>query len=265
MECIKGQLIIGDQSFPRRNPDSLGAVLDTKERKYYGQNIMGRILMEICEMGQLPHSPFKIFVEEPNGNSMQDSDYDGIIQACKYIGVDVADFNLRNDMFICPQRSIIHGIGHLYRTMIGCALLAERLQKPRIGLLAFCGAYIHDLARERDGEEREHGHNAVKYKFHEFEALWQKYNLSRPEREWICEAVEQHSVREWMRRGDTGYDVMAILKDADALDRCRIGDLDPQMLRYQVSEELITVIERCWYKTQDVNTDIEFDAFCKLL
>ena len=92
-----------------------------------------------------------------------------------------------------------------------------------------------------------------------------KYNLSRPEREWICEAVEQHSVREWMRREDTGYDVMAILKDADALDRCRIGDLDPQMLRYQVSEELITAIERCWYKTQDVNADIEFDAFCKLL
>jgi hypothetical protein len=149
--------------------------------------------------------------------------------------------------------------------MIGCALLAERLQKPRIGLLAFCGAYIHDLARKSDGREAEHGLNAVKYKFPRFEALWRKYNLSRREREWICEAVKQHSTREWMQSDDAGYDVMAILKDADALDRCRIGDLDPSMLRYQASNELISVIERYWNKNPYQNTDIEFDAFCRLL
>ena len=203
--------------------------------------------------------------EESNSNSKPNSDYRRIVQACRYIGVDVADFNLRNDMFTRPQHRPIHGIGHLYRTMIGCALLAERLQKPRIGLLAFCGAYIHDLARKSDGGEREHGLNAVKYKFSKFEALWQKYNLSRQEREWICEAVKQHSTREWMQQGDAGYDVMAILKDADALDRCRIGDLNPRMLRYQASKELINVIERYWNKARYINIDIEFDAFCKLL
>lgn len=265
LDRSKGQFIIEDQSSRRRYPDVWGAVLDTTKGVYYGKNIMGRILMEVREMGQLPYSPFDIFVEEPNMNSMPNSDYNRIIQACKYIGVDVADFNLRNDMFTRPQHRPIHGIGHLYRTMIGCALLAERLQKPRIGLLAFCGAYIHDLARKSDGGEREHGLNAVKYKFPKFEALWQKYNLSRQEREWICEAVKQHSTREWMRQGDDGYDVMAILKDADALDRCRIGDLNPQMLRYRASKNLIKVIECYWNKARYINDDIEFDTFCQLL
>lgn len=265
LERSKGQFIIEDQSSRRRIPDSWGAVLDTTTREYYGKNIMGRILMEIREMGELPHLPFNTFVEETNSHSTPSSDYDRIIQACKYIGVDLADFNLRNDMFTRPQHRPIHGIGHLYRTMIGCALLAERLQKPRIGLLAFCGAYIHDLARKSDGREAEHGLNAVKYKFPRFEALWRKYNLSGQEREWICEAVKQHSTREWMRSDDVGYDVMAILKDADALDRCRIGDLDPSMLRYQASNELISVIERYWDKNPYQNTDIEFDAFCRLL
>jgi hypothetical protein len=265
LERSKGQFIIEDQSSRRRIPDSWGAVLDTTTREYYGKNIMGRILMEIRERGELPHLPFNTFVEETNSHSTPCSDYDRIIQACKYIGVDLADFNLRNDMFTRTQHRPIHGIGHLYRTMIGCALLAERLQKPRIGLLAFCGAYIHDLARKSDGGEREHGLNAVKYMFPKFEVLWQKYNLSRQEREWICEAVKQHSTREWMQQGDAGYDVMAILKDADALDRCRIGDLNPHMLRYQASKELINVIERYLNKARYINVDIEFDAFCKLL
>lgn len=265
LERTKGKFIIEDQSSRRRIPDSWGAVLDTTTREYYGKNIMGRILMEIREMGELPHLPFNTFVEETNSHSTPCSDYDRIIQACKYIGVDLADFNLRNDMFTRPQHRPIHGIGHLYRTMIGCALLAERLQKPRIGLLAFCGAYIHDLARKSDGREAEHGLNAVKYKFPRFEALWRKYNLSGQERMWICEAVKQHSTREWMRSDDAGYDVMAILKDADALDRCRIGDLDPSMLRYQASNELISVIEKYWDKNPYQNTDIEFDAFCRLL
>ncbi len=35
-----------------------------------------------------------------------------------------------------------------------------------------------------------------------------------------------------------------ILKDADALDRCRIGDLDPSRLRFTVATRLVTAAER---------------------
>lgn len=181
--------------------------------------------------------------------------------ACAYIGVDVADFNLRNEMFTRPKHEPIHGIGHIYRTMIGCAMLGVMLQKPREALLAFCGAYIHDLARRDDGVEYMHGSDATRYKFPLLAALWDKYSLSEKEREWVCHAVSQHSTKEWMTVGDDGYDVMAILKDADALDRCRIGDLNPAMLRYAESRELINLIEYYCINTIELNEDIEFKEF----
>ena len=40
--------------------------------------------------------------------------------------------------------------------------------------------------------------------------------------------------------------VMAILKDADALDRCRLRDLDTHLLRYLESRHLIKTIEKIY-------------------
>lgn len=184
-------------------------------------------------------------------------------EALCYIGVNPADFPLTNTMFTRPVHAPIHGIGHIYRTMIGCALLGAILQKPREGLLAFCGAYIHDLARETDGEEPEHGANAVLKYFDKFNNLWDKYQLTHAEREQVKQAVTQHSGCEWMQPKDPGYHVMAILKDADALDRCRIGDLEPKWLRYQESIRLIKIIELIYGKTASVNEDMEFGDFVK--
>ena len=185
-------------------------------------------------------------------------------EALDYIGVDTEDFNLKNSMFTRPKHSAIHGIGHIYRVMIGCALLGRLEQKPREALLAFCGAYIHDLARENDSIDFEHGANAVLKHFERFNHIWDKYRLTPQEREQVKEAVIQHSTREYFKPGDSGYDVMAMLKDADALDRCRIGDLAPDMLRYAASRELIKVIEYICFKTLRVNDDIDLDEFLKM-
>lgn len=144
-----------------------------------------------------------------------------IQEALRYIGADSSDFVLYNPMFSRRVHAPIHGIGHIYRTMIACALLGKALEKPREGLLAFCGAYIHDLARRTDGAEPEHGPNAAKYFFGRFQRLWDKYGLTPEECEQVRQAVSQHSTRELLRPSDAGYAVMAILKDADALDRCR--------------------------------------------
>lgn len=184
-------------------------------------------------------------------------------EALCYRGVNPADFPLTNTMFTRPVHAPIHGICHIYRTMIGCALLGAILQKPREGLLAFCGAYIHDLARETDGKEPEHGANAVLNYFDKFSNLWDKYQLSHAEREQVKQAVTQHSGCEWMRPKDPGYHVMAILKDADALDRCRIGDLVPEWLRYAESKRLIKIIELIYVKTSSVNEDMEFASFVR--
>lgn len=181
--------------------------------------------------------------------------------ALDYIGVDISDFALKNSMFTRPVHYSIHGIGHIYRTMIGCAMIAHLLQKPREGLLAFCGAYIHDLARETDWEEPEHGAMAVVKHFEKFNHLWDKYGLTEEERIFVQKAVAQHSIKEQMTPQDKGYDVMAILKDADALDRCRIGDLNPKWLRYEESRALIERIDDIYEESRWINNDIAFEDF----
>ena len=187
-----------------------------------------------------------------------------IFEAFRYIGVNHADFPLSNSMFTRPVHEPLHGIGHIYRTMIACALLAQRLRMPRAGLIAFCGAYIHDLGRTNDFIDNEHGMNAVNWHFDKYSELWEKYALTDEERVYIKQAVIQHSQKEWTRPGDDGYDVMAILKDADALDRCRIGDLNPAYLRYSESRSLIEIIEDIYWRTSEVNEDITIQEFIEL-
>lgn len=189
-----------------------------------------------------------------------------IQEALRYIGADSLDFVLYNLMFSRRVHAPIHGIGHIYRTMIACALLGKALEKPREGLLAFCGAYIHDLARRTDGVEPEHGPNAAKYFSGRFQRLWDKYGLTPEKCEQVRQAVSQHSTRELLRPSDAGYAVMAILKDADALDRCRLhhGGLNPDWLRYQESRRLIGFMEQICAKTRTVNRGLPFADFVSM-
>lgn len=214
--------------------DIFGLVLD----KYYG--------------GQRCQYTLEMLDEKPD-----------IQEAIRYIGADSSDFVLYNPMFARRVHAPIHGIGHIYRTMIACALLGKALEKPREGLLAFCGAYIHDLARRTDGAEPEHGPNAAKYFFGRFQRLWDKYGLTPEECEQVRQAVSQHSTRELLRPSDAGYAVMAILKDADALDRCRLhhGGLNPDWLRYRESRRLIGFMEQICAKTRTVNRGLPFADF----
>ena len=50
--------IVEDESNRKNRPDSWGAVLDTATNEYYGKNIMGRLLMELREAGELKYEKF---------------------------------------------------------------------------------------------------------------------------------------------------------------------------------------------------------------
>ena len=50
--------IVEDESNRKKRPDSWGAVLDTGTNEYYGKNIMGRLLMELREKGELEYTEF---------------------------------------------------------------------------------------------------------------------------------------------------------------------------------------------------------------
>ena len=161
-------------------------------------------------------------------NYKQKSVRETVVDALSYLGIhEIPDFDLKPEYFDVPDRGI-HDARHLYRVMIAAALIAHRLNEPRAGLLAFCGAFIHDLARCHDGEDTQHGPRAAKDKWEMFNALWDKYGLSDEEQSNVRAAVSRHS-----GGGNSGYRdnklVNQILHDADALDRCRFhqhGRLD---------------------------------------
>ena len=58
LERSKGKYIVEDESNRKKKPDSWGAVLDTATNEYYGKNIMGRLLIELREKGQLEYGKF---------------------------------------------------------------------------------------------------------------------------------------------------------------------------------------------------------------
>ena len=143
-----------------------------------------------------------------------------VVNALDYIGVDIDDFNLKEEYFNAPQ-SDKHGYKHIYRVMIATALIAYRTQtSPRDGLLAFCAAFIHDLARRSDSEGSSHAINAARTKFAEHTALWDKYALTSDERSIVQAAVWEHACSH-PHTYITRRIVTMLLKDADSLDRCR--------------------------------------------
>ena len=143
-----------------------------------------------------------------------------VVDALQFIGIqELSDFDLKPAYFDIPSCGI-HDSRHIYRVMIASALIARKLNEPRLGLLAFCGAFIHDLARIHDGEDPHHGPNAAKRKWDLFTPLWQQYGLTVDESSHVRAAVSRHS-----GGGNSGFTdnrlVNQMLHDADALDRCR--------------------------------------------
>ena len=61
LERSKGMNIVEDESNRRKKTDSWGAVLDATTNEYYGKNIMGRLLMELRENGELEYNEFELW------------------------------------------------------------------------------------------------------------------------------------------------------------------------------------------------------------
>ena len=191
-----------------------------------------------------------------------------ILEALVYIGiVDVNDFSLKDEYFSSADfaHHRKHGKAHIYRVMIAAALIAKELGEPRLGKLAFCAAFLHDQARKDNDGDYGHGWRAAKNCFHKFDYLWDKYELSPIEREYVRAACADHSAND----GHTfrkNTEVRHILKDADALDRCRFfrhGRLNPDELKYQkVSRGLIKVTEQiCEPTNHTFSHEISFLEF----
>lgn len=176
--------------------------------------------------------------------------YKNVTDALEFIGADAGDFSITTHMYTKRSDNPMHRFSHLYRVMIGCALIARKIKEPRLGLLALIGAFIHDLARTNDGSDYEHGRKAAEQKLPRLTRILSKYNITDEEYDIIAKATTYHdkSKREIYRDLTGSYRTAAfILKDADALDRCRFNRGDARLninaLHFNESRDCIALID----------------------
>ncbi len=148
----------------------------------------------------------------------------------------------------------IHGVGHTRRVLVHACEIAGEL-----GLCAWecealeLAACWHDIGRTHDGADHYHGaKSAVKVV-----GLGLQAGIEPAVLEVALFAVTHHCGDEahaeqgthWTINPAATRRVFRVLKDADGLDRVRLGDLDPAMLRHDISRERI---DRAWELLHEV-------------
>ncbi len=169
--------------------------------------------------------------------------------------------NLKESYF--DSISQLHGIKHTYRVMCHVFFLSEKHDLGKYLTTALCAAFIHDMARKHDGYCTQHGEWALQYKLPVFESFFRKYGLAEEEILTVGEAVENHSLMEELPKKHSSYIVTALLKDADALDRIRLGDknLNEKFLRLPESYNMIPFAKKFYF----YSNKIKFSSFTQVL
>ncbi|MBK6345179.1 MAG: hypothetical protein IPN08_04950 [Bacteroidales bacterium] len=174
-----------------------------------------------------------------------------------------ADFNLNESQFDHPSN--LHGIMHTYRVMthvLRLGLLTGYISEAR---LAFFAAYIHDMSRKHDGYCTSHGTEAANHKLPLYKDLFIRNGATEPDLIIIGKACTMHSLGKELPPDDFQRIPVAILKDADALDRIRLGadDLDPSFLRFGESHNCIVFGQQLYFQSINLKSD-KFENMLRL-
>jgi len=163
-----------------------------------------------------------------------------------------SDFDIKPGYF--RHESSLHGALHTYRVMCHVLLLGDRMKLVHPARLAFCAAFVHDMARRHDGFCIMHGPRAAKHKVPEFMPLFNKYGFTNEDINSIKTAVSNHSQYFELRKDHPHYLVTSLLKDADALDRIRLGEgcLNTKYLRHEVTLGLKDFSRNLYIKSEQV-------------
>jgi hypothetical protein len=156
------------------------------------------------------------------------------------------------DLFTHASR--IHGQAHVSRVMVHAFRLIEATgwseEAPRI----WAAVYLHDLARTHDGRCYRHGAEAMK-KFETLPSLrelFAKGGVTDDDYGLIHTAVVHHSLPKELSRDHPHWRLTSLLKDADGLDRTRLGDLDPRYLRNSQAREMVGFAESLFEETDGI-------------
>lgn len=155
--------------------------------------------------------------------------------------------------------STLHGPGHIERVMLLGALIAWRVSLNEVDtqlLLTACS--YHDIGRMHDGIDDDHGRRSAKelremshlipqtltgYDLRILFAIITAHSLPGADRHDI--GVRYHIPAE---QKDRYLELAACLKDADNLDRVRLGDLDVSHLRHEESIDLAPFAKELYAK-----------------
>ncbi len=155
--------------------------------------------------------------------------------------------------------SKVHGVDHSSRVVLFAEMLCmlDNLS-PQEKNLVMVAAQLHDIGREDDGKNFDHG-LASKYKIEQLGLL---RNFSDRDREIIEFAVESHSLepdqieeklKTIPKRDRKDYEkILNYLQDADKLDRTRIANkgwgLDPNRLASDTAKRLVKVAHQNYWE-----------------
>lgn len=177
-----------------------------------------------------------------------------LVDFIRNLNINYSDFNLSSDQFDC--KSDTHGINHTYRVMFNCILIGYRINNILDTKRAFMAAYIHDMARKHDYHCMVHGVEASEKKLPMYKDLLIKNGMIEEDIEAIKLAIYNHSHREEVNKLNPYYKTIAILRDADGLDLCRIDiEIRPDILRFRESIELIGLAEELFIETDFTKYD----------
>ena len=145
-------------------------------------------------------------------------------------------------------RSRVHGSGHIHRVLLFAALIAwqERLDEDQTRQY-FRAACYHDVGRTFDGYDIYHGaRSALRLAqltgctgedLTELQAAVTAHSRPDHDMESILHAFQPEDYNRTLQ-------LARLLKDADNLDRVRLGDLKPKFLRHDSAKELVSFAPR---------------------
>ena len=164
-------------------------------------------------------------------------------------GVEPAELVPPPSLFL--HASALHGQTHVGRVLVHAFRLVRATglaaEAPRL----WAAVYLHDLARLHDGDCEDHGPNAVRLfgGRADLRALFARAGVRDSDYPAIGFAVSHHSSWRELPPDAPHETLAALLEDADALDRVRLGDLDPSRLRLGPSAEMVPFAKRLYDET----------------
>jgi hypothetical protein len=141
------------------------------------------------------------------------------------------------------HRSHLHGPAHVARVMVHAFRLVAATGLLDETARLWASVYLHDLARVHDGRSRRHG-AAAWDRFARLKdlpgvaELFERGGVRREDYPAIQQAVTLHSNGEPSAE-DPHRQLVCLLKDADGLDRVRLGDLNSDYLRFAESRGMV--------------------------